>query len=114
MGIFGVLMLTQLLSMFGVAGDINIMAWMYLVPVWMIANMVAHAIAFVGYDAAYSWYAEDTTNNAMGATMMGTVGEEIYTMLAKEKQEMFMEKKGKKGDDHDDDEEKEFSLRAFY
>merc|ERR1712186_82786 len=81
------------------------MAWMYLVP--------------------YSWHAEDTTNNAMGATMMGTVGEEIYTMLAKEtatmmglvfmhkawlhgqvmmlpeeKQEMFMEKKGKKGDDH--------------
>jgi len=137
--IFGVLMLTQLLSMFGVAGDINIMAWMYLIPVWMIANMVAHAIAFVGYDAAYSWYAEDTTNNAMGASLMGTVGEEIYTMLAKEtatmmglvfmhkawlhgqvmmlpeeKQEMFMEKKGKKGDDHDDDEEKEFSLRAFY
>jgi len=137
--IFGILMLTQLLSLFGVAGEINIMAWMYLIPVWMIANMVSHAIAFVGYDAAYSWYAEDTTNNAMGASLMSTVGSEIYTMLAKEtaimmglvfmhkewlhgqvmmlpeeKQEMFMEKKGKKGGHDDDDEEMEVSLRAFY
>jgi len=138
--IFGVLMITQLLSMFGIAGEINIMAWMYLIPVWMISNMVAKVIAFVGYESAYSWYAENTTSNSSGGTLMTTVGDDIYTSLAKEtmimmglvfsheawlhgqvmmlpeeKQEMFMEKKGKgkKDDDHDDD-EKEFSLRAFY
>merc|ERR1712024_194850 len=132
--IFTILFITQLLSVFGVMGDINIMAWMYLIPVWMLTNMVSHAIAFVGYDAAYSWYAEDTTNNAMGGALMTTIGNEIYMMVAKETammmnfvfahkawmmgqfmmmdeetQEKWMEKKGKgkKHDDHDDKDDME-------
>ena len=52
--IFSILFFTQLLSLFGVLGEINLMAWRVLLPVWTINNMVAHAIAFLGYEAAYS------------------------------------------------------------
>ena len=46
------------------------MLWHYLIPVWMLVNAVAALIAFYGYETAYSWYMEDTTNNSDGATMM--------------------------------------------
>merc|ERR1711934_918986 len=82
--IFSILTITQALSLAGVAVEINVMAWMYLIPAWMILSMIAHIVAFVGYDAAYSWYAEDTTNNATGGTLMTTIGNEVYMMVAKE------------------------------
>ena len=139
--IWGILLITQILSMAGIAGEINLMAWHYGTMLWMLSNMVAHVIGFLGYNASYSWYAEDTTNNAAGAIMMGVMGGEAYSMVAKETaammglyfmmeawfkgqvhmlpeeaQEKWMEKHGgKKHDDHDDhDDDMEFSLSAFY
>ena len=139
-GIFGVLALTQLLSMFGIAGEINLMAWRYGLMVWMASNMVATLIEFYGYESAYAWYAEDTTNNIYGIATMGILGGEIYQMVAKEtaifmglyfmmepwfmgqvkmlpeeQQEKWMEMHGGKKDDHDDhDDDMEFSMSAFF
>merc|ERR1711934_1349390 len=131
--VWTVLTITQILSMVGVAGEINLMAWMYGVRVWMLVSMLAHAVNAIGYETAYSWYAEDTTTNVLGSTMMQVVGNEEMNMVAKEtsiamgqvmmlpeeSQEKWMEMHGGKKhddhDDHDDDhEDMEFSLRAFY
>lgn len=137
--IMGILFLTQVLSMAGIAGEINLMAWMYGLKLWMVTSMVGHVLRFIGYEMAYSWYAEDTTNNAMGAATMSLIGAETYKMVAKEtatfmglyfasekwfkgqvmmlpeeQQEKWMEKHGMKKDDHDDhDDDMEFSLFAF-
>ena len=141
--IFSVLAITQINFMFGIAGEINLMAWRYGVMAWMIVSMLAHAVNAYAYESAYSWYAEDTTTNAMGSAMMQFIGKEEKNMVAKEteigmglvfmmekwfkgqvmmlpeeSQEKWMEMHGgKKGkhDDHDDhDDDMEFSLRAFY
>jgi len=40
LGIFSILAVTQLLSMFGIAGEINIMAWMYLGRLEIIIGMI--------------------------------------------------------------------------
>lgn len=142
--VWSVLTITQILSMVGVAGEINLMAWRYGVMVWMLVSMLAHAVNAIGYETAYSWYAEDTTNNAMGSAMMQIIGNEEMNMVAKETsiamgltfmaekwfkgqvmmlpeedQEKYWEMHGGKKhddhDDHDDDhEDMEFSLRAFY
>ena len=139
--IMGILFLTQVLSMAGIAGEINMMAWMYGLRIWMVTAMVGHVLRLVGYEMAYSWYAEDTTNNAAGATMMYIIGSESYKMVAKEtaafmglyfasekwfkgqvmmlpeeQQEKWIEMHGgKKHDDHDDhDDDMEFSLNAFF
>ena len=138
--IWSVLTITQLLSMVGVAPEINLMAWRFGVMAWMLTSMIAHALNFYGYESAYSWYAEDTTNNTLGGSMMQVIGTEEMQMVAKETsiamgltfmmekwlmgqvmmlpeeaQEKYMDKKGgKKHDDHDDEDDMEFSLRAFY
>ena len=72
--------------MVGVAVEINMLAWMYLVPIWVLANYVAHAIQFVGYESSYSWFMEDPTNhpNRNGDSLMLKQGKEIYEFLAKE------------------------------
>ena len=108
------------------------MAWRYGVMAWMIVSMLAHAVNAYAYESAYSWYAEDTTANAMGSAMMQVIGNAEMNMvfmmekwfkgqvmmLPEESQEKWMEMHGgKKGkhDDHDDhDDDMEFSLRAFY
>merc|ERR1719384_222588 len=142
--IFWVLTITQILSMVGVVPEINLMAHHYGLMAWMVVSMLAHAVNAYAYESAYAWYAEDTTNNAMGSVMMAAIGNEEMNMVAKEtsmammmvfmmekwfkgqvmmlpeeQQEMWMEKHGGKKhddhDDHDDDhEDMEFSLRAFY
>merc|ERR1719438_696839 len=113
--IWSVLTITQILSMVGVAGEINLMAWRFGVMAWMLTSMIAHALNFYGYESAYSWYAKDTSI-AMGLTFMmekWLMGQVM--MLPEEAQEKYMEKKGgKKHDDHDDEDDMEFSLRAFY
>ena len=142
--IFWVLTITQILSMVGVAPEINLMAHRYGLEAWMVISMLAHAVNAYGYELAYSWYAEDTTTNAMGSAMMQVIGNEEMNMVAKETsmammmvfmmekwfkgqvmmlpeedQEKYLEMKGiKKHDDHDDHdddhEDMEFSLSAFY
>jgi len=76
--IFGILFVLQALSMVGVANEINMLAWMYLVPLWMILNWVAHAIQFLGYDSSWSWYMEDPT------TLPNSNGLAVYFIISKE------------------------------
>ena len=84
--IFGLLFVLQALSMAGVAVEINMMAWMYLLPVWVLSNYVAHAIQFVGYERSGSWYMEapDSYPNWNGVALMTKMGSEIYQHLAYE------------------------------
>jgi len=142
--VWSVLTITQILSMVGVAPEINLMATRYGIMVWMGASMLAHAVNAYAYESAYSWYASDTTSNVLGSTMMMAIGNEEMNMVAKETaiamHNIFMVEKwfkgqvmmlpeedqekywemhgGKKHDDHDDHdddhEDMEFSLRAFY
>merc|ERR1712095_244397 len=41
--IWSILTITQILSMVGVAGEINLMAWRFGVMAWMLTSMIAHA-----------------------------------------------------------------------
>ena len=84
--IFGVLFVLQALSMAGVAVEINMMAWMYLLSVWVLSNYVAHFIQFLGYERSASWYMEDPDSypNWNGVVLMYLMGEEIYVHLAYE------------------------------
>ena len=61
--IFGILFITQLLSMVGVMPEINMMAWHYLMPVWMLTNMVANVLELMAYDGAYTKYTENTASS---------------------------------------------------
>ena len=82
--IFGILFILQALSMAGIAAEINMMAWHYLIPVWMLTNMVANVLELLAYDGLYSKYAEDTTNNAAALDLMQSVGFEQKSWLAKD------------------------------
>ena len=83
-GVWSILFILQALSMAGILNEINVIAWMYGVPVWMLANAIAGAISFFGYETAYSYYMEDTTNNVGPYAMMGGLEGEMITFGAKE------------------------------
>ena len=87
--VWSILLCLQALSMAGILSEINVIAWMYGVPVWMLANTIAGMISFYGYETAYSWYATDTTTNAAGASMMSILETEMITFGAKETAAMF-------------------------
>jgi len=53
-GIAIVLTITQLLSMFGIAGEINIMAWMYLEMFEMVFNLIVRLVNMYVKEKAYS------------------------------------------------------------
>ena len=82
--IWSVLTITQILSMVGVAPEINLMAHQYGFMAWMLVSMLGHMVNAIGYETAYSWYAEDTSANANGSTMMQVIGNEEMNMVAKE------------------------------
>ena len=52
-GVMSILALTQLLSMFGILGEINIMAWMYAEMLEMIVGMVLKLGWMYTYEMAY-------------------------------------------------------------
>jgi len=54
--IWSILFFFQTLSIGWFFVDLNVMLWHYLVPAWMLVQMVAGAIAFYGYETAYSYY----------------------------------------------------------
>ena len=55
-GVWSILFILQALSMAGILNEINVIAWMYGVPVWMLANTTAGMISVDGYETAYSYY----------------------------------------------------------
>ena len=56
----GVLTITQLLSMFGIAGEINIMAWMYIEMAEMVLGLIIKLVWLYARDAGYSIAMDDT------------------------------------------------------
>ena len=62
-GIMGLLTVTQILSMVGVAGEINIMAWMYMEMLEMVLGLVVKLMSMYVYESAYS-YQLDSANTA--------------------------------------------------
>ena len=130
-GIMSILTITQLLSMFGIAGEINIMAWMYAEMLEMVIGLVLKLGWMYTYEMAYS-YTQDSSNttanidsaeNVMSgvqgdmteATIYGTaqhfalhVEHENWMygqvkMLPEEAQEKYMHKKGDGKKEHDDE-----------
>ena len=121
--------LTQILSIFGVAADINVMVWMYGGAVGGLVGLVAHFIAMYAYDQLYTKTSSATASEVTAAeTLMGEmeiaaismasgevlVGLELYDqgmnwmaaqMMAMgdgEKEEMIEEMKGEDGEEPED------------
>ena len=63
LGVTGILTITQLLSMFGVAAEINLMAWMYLGFADMIVGIVLGLIYMYAYDAYYTVSVDATADS---------------------------------------------------
>ena len=69
-----ILTITQLLSMFGVAAEINVMLWGYATMlVGPLLGAVVSGIAMWGYDQAYSLCDEDAATNEDACDMMDTI-----------------------------------------
>lgn len=66
-GIMSILTVTQILSMVGVAGEINIMAWMYMEMVEAVIALVLHIGNMYVYELAYS-YTQDSSNTSANIT----------------------------------------------
>ena len=66
----GVLTITQLLSMFGIAGEINIMAWMYIEMAVMVLELILKLVNLYIIDASYNIMMDttDTGDNRTNAT----------------------------------------------
>ena len=75
-GIMGLLTVTQILSMVGVAGEINIMAWMYMEMLEMVLGLVVKLMRMYVYESAYSTV-NDTSASSADQTKAGTVMSEV-------------------------------------
>lgn len=71
-GIMSILTITQILSMVGVAGEINIMAWAYAEMIEMILGLVMKFGNMYTYDAAFS-IKQDDSKDATEQANAGTV-----------------------------------------
>ena len=80
--IFGILFITQALSMAGILVDINMMAWHYGMIVFMLFNLLAHQQELFAYDTAYTKYTQDTNANAAYYDAMEMIGLEQKGWLA--------------------------------
>lgn len=63
-GIMGLLTVTQILSMVGVAGEINIMAWMYMEMLEMVLGLVVKLMRMYVYESAYSTVNDSSASSA--------------------------------------------------
>lgn len=63
-GIMGLLTVTQILSMVGVAGEINIMAWMYMEMLEMVLGLVVKLMRMYVYESAYSTSNDESAASA--------------------------------------------------
>ena len=61
-GWMGIATITQLLSMLGIAAEINLMVWMYGGIVNMVVSFISGLVAMYAYDAYWS-VAEDSTSS---------------------------------------------------
>ena len=81
-GWMGIATITQLLSMLGIAAEINLMVWMYGGVVNMVVSFISGLVAIYAYDA-YWQVAEDSTspswaNAADAALALAAFETDIY------------------------------------
>jgi len=71
----GIAFITQLLSMFGIANEINLLVWMWgLGFVGMLVEVVAGIMMAYGYDSAYTLSTSDDAIDAgYGTVIMGLI-----------------------------------------
>ena len=131
LGVMSILTITQLLSMFGILGEINIMAWMYAELLEIIVGLVLKLGWMYTYEMAYQiTEAEDSTASeiANASAVMSGVQSDMtkktiegtaahfalhvehhnwmygqVKMLPEEVQEKYHKKHGKKDKKHDDE-----------
>lgn len=72
-GIMGLLTVTQILSMFGIAGEVNIMAWMYMEMLEMVLGLVIKLMRMYVYESAYSTAKTGSTASAANQTKAASV-----------------------------------------
>merc|ERR1712241_528058 len=108
-----ILTITQLLSMFGIAAEVNVMLWGYATMlVGPLLGAAISGIAMWGYDQAYRLCNADSSTNADACTMMGEMMKKEHMMMkAKELGiEMDKESEWSESDKEDMDwEEKEMA-----
>ena len=66
--IFGTLFITQALSMAGIAVEVNMMLWHYLMMVWTLTTIIEIFIMYSAYEGAWTFYTADMVNNSDGLT----------------------------------------------
>jgi len=85
LGVGGVLALTSLLSAFGIANSVNMMAWQFLGLGSALASLAILVVRFLGYDAAYGHSkGTDVAKQASGKAVMGYIKEDSLVDAAME------------------------------
>ena len=85
LSIGAILTITQLLSMFGIAADINVMLWGYATMfVGPILGAVVSGIAMWGYDQAYQLCDSDSSTYADACTMQEDIEGDMLWMAVEE------------------------------
>merc|ERR1712113_172985 len=88
-----ILTITQLLSMFGVAAEINVMLWGYATMlVGPLLGAVVSGLAMWGYDQAYQLCDADSSTNADACSMMDTIEETQKAWMEEHMKEEMMKK----------------------
>ena len=84
LGVGAILTITQLLSMFGVAAEINVMLWGYATMlVGPLLGAVVSGLAMWGYDQAYQLCDTDSSTYADACTMQDTIeGDMLWHAVA--------------------------------
>ena len=81
----GIASITQLLSMLGIAAEINLMVWMYGGMVDMVVSLIWGLVAMYAVDAYWSDSEETTSSTAAtSATALGMLEDDMTNMVALE------------------------------
>ena len=83
LAIFGVASITQILTLFGIAGDVNLLVWMYGVHMTgMVVHMVTAVLRFLAYETAWTACAGDSTTNPDQCATFDAVEHEMLELTA--------------------------------
>ena len=83
LAIFGVASITQILSLFGVAADVNVLVWWYGVHMTsMVVHLITAVLRFLAYETAWTACAGDSTTNPDQCATFDAVEQEMLELTA--------------------------------
>ena len=83
LAIFGVASITQILSLFGVAADVNVLVWWYGVHMTgMVVHLITAVLRFLAYETAWTACAGDSTTNPDQCATFDAVEHEMLELTA--------------------------------